>query len=84
MAKEKVDLLILNANELLTLKGGSDKPLTGKSMRNLAIIKNGSLAAHEGKIVAVGKTKEIKRRFEGEEVIDAEGKIVLPGFVDPH
>lgn len=84
MAKEKVDLLILNANELLTLKGGNDKPLTGKSMRNLAIIKNGSLAAHEGKIVAVGKTKEIKRRFEGEEVIDAEGKIVLPGFVDPH
>lgn len=84
MPKEKVDLLILHANELLTFKGGSRKPLTGKSMRNLAIIESGSLAIQKGKIVAVDKTEKIKRKFESEEIIDAKGKVVLPGFVDPH
>jgi len=84
VTKERVDLLILHANELLTLKGGSQKPLTGESMRNLRIIKNGSLAIHEGKIIAVDTTEKITAKFEGEEVIDAKGKIILPGFIDPH
>lgn len=84
MKKEKVDLLIKNANELVTFAGWSKKPAAGFQMRNLGIIKNGSIAIQNGKIVAVGKTSEIERNFYGEETIDAAGKIVTPGFVDPH
>ncbi|MDI6846993.1 MAG: imidazolonepropionase [Candidatus Bathyarchaeia archaeon] len=82
--KEKVDMLIVNANELVTLKGGSEKPRTGTQIQNLGIIRKGGLAVKDGRIVAVGKTPEIRKSFSAENVINASGKIVMPGFVDPH
>lgn len=82
--KEKVDLLIVNANELITLSGDNQKPRTGKHMQNVGIIRRGGLAVKDGKIVAVGKTSEIRKGFRAENVISASGKIVMPGFVDPH
>jgi len=84
VGREEVDLLIENASEVITLRGGSRKPLLGEQMKNLGIIKDGSIAVKEGKIVAVGKTREIKRKFEGKETVDAGEKVVMPGFVDPH
>jgi len=82
--KKQADLLIENANELVTLRGGSLKPLIGKRMEKLGILKDACLAVKNGKILAVGKTREIKRDFEAEKKIDAEGKVVIPGFVDSH
>jgi len=82
--KEKVDLLIINANELLTLKDGSDRPRTGKQMQSVGIIRKGGLAVKDSRIVAVGKTSEITKGFRADSVISASGKIVMPGFVDPH
>ncbi|MGC9345312.1 MAG: imidazolonepropionase, partial [Candidatus Bathyarchaeales archaeon] len=82
--KEKVDLLIVNANELITLRGGSEKPRAGMQMQNLGVIRKGGLAVKDGRIVAVGKTSEVTKGFRAENVISASGKIVMPGFVDPH
>ena len=84
MVRKEVDLLIENASEVITLRGGSQKPLRGEHMKDLGIIKGGSVAVNEGRIVAVGKKQEVKRKFEGKETIDASGKVVMPGFVDPH
>jgi len=81
--KEKVDFLIVNADELITLAGG-EKPRTSKQMQELKIIHNGGLAIKDGRIVAVGKTSEVTKIFKAENVISASRKIVLPGFVDPH
>jgi imidazolonepropionase len=83
-AREKIDLLIVNADELVTLAGSSQKPRVGKQMRELGIIRNGSLAIRDGKIVAVGASTEIAKSFRSDNVINANGKTVLPGFVDPH
>lgn len=82
--KEKVDLLIMNASELVTLAGDNQKPRTGKQMRELSIIRNGCLAIKNGKIMAVGKTSEVRKKVKAENIINASGKTVLPGFVDPH
>ena len=84
MGRAEVDLLIENAGEVITLLGGSQKPLLGEQMKDLGIIKSGSIAVKEGKIVAVGKTQEIKKKFEGNENVDANGMVAMPGFVDPH
>jgi len=84
VVRKEVDLLIENASEVITLRGGSQKPLRGEHMKDLGIIKGGSVAVNEGRIVAVGKKQEVKRKFEGKETIDASGKVVMPGFVDPH
>lgn len=82
--KEKADTLIVNASELVTLAGGNEKPRTGKQMRELGIIKNGCVAIKDGRILAVGKTPEIRKNFRAENIVNASGKTVLPGFVDPH
>ena len=76
---QSVDLLITHASELLTLKG-SRKPRIRGQMRNLGIMKNGSIAIQDGRIVDVGRNL----RYKAETVIDASGKLVMPGFVDPH
>lgn len=83
-AREKVDILILNADELVSLAGNNQKPRVGKQMRELETIRNGGLAIKEGKIVAVGRSTDIAKAYRAENVISANGKIVLPGFVDPH
>jgi imidazolonepropionase len=76
---ESVDLLITHASELLTL-GGTKKPRIKGQMKNLGIIKSGSIAVRNGSIVDVGRNL----RYKAETIIDASGKLVMPGFVDPH
>ena len=76
---EKVDLLIKNANELVTLSG-PNQPRIKKEMSNLSIIKNGSVAVKNEKIVEIGKNL----KYKAEKIIDASGKTVMPGFLDPH
>jgi imidazolonepropionase len=76
---DTVDILIKNANELITLEG-PNSPRKYKQMNDLAIIQKGSVAINDGKIVDTGKNL----KYKGEKVVDAYGKIIMPGFVDPH
>jgi len=82
--RQKLDLLVVNAAELVTVSGEAQKSRTGKQMQELGIIRDGGLAVKDGQIVAVGKTADITRAYKAEDVVSANGKIVLPGFVDPH
>lgn len=81
-------IFIKNASELITLKGSSIKPLSGKAMSQLEIIKDGAVWIENGIISEVGTTSELELKFKKREteaeVINADGKIVMPGFVDPH
>jgi imidazolonepropionase len=82
--REKADLLIVNANELVTVAGPDQRPRIGKQMLELGTIRNGALAIKDGRIVAVGKTPEIAKVYKAENIVSASGKTVLPGFIDPH
>lgn len=81
-------LYIKNASELITVKGYSEKPAKKEAMKEIGIIKNGSVLAKDGTIIAVGKEEEIRKKHEDllkeAEVIDATDKVVTPGLVDPH
>lgn len=48
---------------------------------NDEVIENGSILIKDGKIAAVGKDLEIPPEAE---VIDAEGRMITPGFIDAH
>ncbi len=48
------------------------------------VIENGSVAVHDGKIVAVGPADEIERRYRGKKTLDARRKTVMPGLHDLH
>jgi imidazolonepropionase len=84
LSKKNVDLIIQDAKQLVTAKGYSEKPATGPQMEDLGIVEDGAVAAAGGKIVAVGKTNDIKNDYSAPETIDATGKIVCPGFIDAH
>jgi imidazolonepropionase len=77
----KVDLLIHSASQLLTLAGG---PQRGGKLGRLGIIEDGAIAIVGDRIEAVGKSDELRDMFEPEETIHAVGRVVMPGFVDPH
>ncbi len=80
------DLLIINAAQMLTC-ASPDGPKRGAALADPGLIEDGALASLEGQIVAVGRTAELLALLDdpaAAHVIDATGKVVLPGFVDPH
>lgn len=69
-SKEKADIVIRNAKVHTMDK---NKPLAN------------ALAIKNNKIIAVGKNKKIKKFIAKDtKIIDAKGKLVLPGFNDSH
>ena len=80
------DLLIINAAQLLTCASPTG-PKRGAALTDPGLIVNGALAVRDGQIMAVGTTSELLAMVNDPDsmvTIDAAGKVVLPGFVDPH
>jgi len=79
---------IRHAQQLATLAGTSEAPVTGERMNQLAIIEDGSVWLEDGKIIRVGTDAKLAAEYgqrSGEAlVIDASGKLVTPGLIDPH
>jgi len=75
---------IINASQILTLAGPA-RPRVGWEMRELGIIDKGALLIENGRVAKVGPTEEISNSFTKEtQIIDAGGRLILPGFVDAH
>ena len=53
-------------------------------MQEVGLIADGAVAIDDGLIVAVGDTAELRQRYRARQTIDASGKAICPGFVDPH
>ncbi len=77
----KVDYIFTNISQLITCKDiGHIK--TGEEMKDLGIIEDASFAVKDGKIVAIGK--KLENEIEANYVFNLGGRVVMPGFVDPH
>ena len=78
------DLIIVNCKQLVTL-AGPPVPRVGRDLNHLGIIEEGALWSRDGKIERIGTWDEIKAVAPADaDIIDAEGRIALPGFVDAH
>ena len=81
----RADLVIVDAAQLLTMRGPA--PRVGKQLRELSIIEGGCLAVRDGLIVFAGGRDDFEAQVatdQVEDVIDASGQVVMPGFVDAH
>jgi imidazolonepropionase len=87
-------LAVLHASQLVTLTGPR-RPRVGPELSELGIIRYGGMLVRDGKIEKVGPSDEIERHLtalssqvstesEALEVIDADDRVVMPGFVDAH
>lgn len=75
----KNNLVIYNAR-IVTPTGKTAR--RGKAMNELLIIPNGTVEVTDGIITYVGGNRPTLP--EGYETLDAQGKVLLPGFVDSH
>ena len=78
--KESRTLAVVNCSQLVTLAGPA-RPRVGPEMRDLAIIKNAALLVRDGLIESVVASSQIDVDCD---VVDAGGRVVMPGFVDAH
>lgn len=76
-------LSVLHAAQLVTL-AGPNHARAGNELKEVEIIRDGGLLIEGERIAAVGRSDEIEKRCAGGEILDATGRVVLPGFVDAH
>lgn len=69
--RQRCDLLIRNA-VVLTVDATD------------AVIEHGAIAVTGGRIVAVGADAELHARYDAQRVLDAQGAVAHPGFIDAH
>jgi imidazolonepropionase len=80
---EQIDLLIHSAAQLCVVPG-PDGPQRGAALGDLGLIEDGAVAVRAGRIVAVGQTAVLRSQYAAAESLDANGRCLIPGFVDPH
>ena len=66
-----VDLLVLNGT-LVTMD------------EKHRVIQDGGVAVERGRIVAVGASRDLVRKYTATERIDAAGKLIIPGLINGH
>jgi 5-methylthioadenosine/S-adenosylhomocysteine deaminase len=69
--RKQTDLIIQNGT-IVTMDGTK------------RVIENGAVAVQKGKIVGVGTVDEIKAKFASKQIVDATGKMVIPGLINTH
>src|SRR5947209_7057985 len=64
----------------LIIRGGTVVTMDGERR----VIENGAVAVKSGRIVSVGSVTEIDRDYTGREVVNARGKVIIPGLINGH
>src|SRR5437763_8677163 len=84
----QASIVVRNIGQLLTI---AQKPIIGAS-GILQVISNAAIAVHNGVIVWIGQDDQVELMFDsgpaskddGITIVDAQGVVVTPGFVDSH
>lgn len=74
-------ILLRNARLLTLALSGQTGPRRGKALRELGIVPHGEVLVADGKIAAIAEKVDAPVDAE---VIDAAGRVLMPGFVDCH
>lgn len=79
-------LLIKNIQSLVQVREAGILKVSGKDMKELPCIENAWLAVDQGLIADYGSMDDFPgiEDWKGLEIIDAEGKLVLPCYADSH
>lgn len=84
LENESKTVAVINCSQLVTLAGPA-RPRVGPELRDLGIVADGGVFVRDGLIERVGSREEIEALIDGDtEVVDALGRVVLPGFIDAH
>ena len=79
-------LAVVNCKQLVTLSGPA-RPRVGPELLDLSIISDGAMLVSGDRVAHVGSRADIESQINclGDcDIVDAGGRVVLPGFVDAH
>jgi len=72
---------------MITSRSGGNGPLRGTSLSDAGVLRDGAIAVAGGRILAIGEAETVKKEVGKKhisKIIDVEGRVVMPGWVDPH
>ena len=78
-----MDLVVTNIKQLVTVAAGGERLRRGPAMRELGLLQDAAVVCRGGMIAWVGPMRELTVSEDLPEY-NAEGMVVLPGFVDSH
>ena len=73
---------VVGCSELVTL-AGPPRPRIGRELQELSIVPDGAMLVRDGRIAYAGPRRDLPLE-SGLEMVDAGGRVVMPGFVDAH
>jgi len=77
-------LAVLGCGQLVTL-AGPHRPRIRDELKELSVIRRGAMLIRDSRIERIGPQTGIEPYITAEyEIVDAAGRVVLPGFVDAH
>jgi len=83
-----MNLLIVNANEVITMANEIDGPRKKEAMKEIGVQQHVSVLVVEGRVAGVAPLEELRAEFphliDNATLIDASGQVVMPGLVDCH
>ncbi|MBN1537568.1 MAG: imidazolonepropionase [Anaerolineales bacterium] len=74
-------MLIHSASQLITIAGA---PQRGAELGRLGVIEDGAVLIKGDTIADVGSSQALRTQYPDESTLDISGRVVMPGFVDPH
>jgi len=77
-------MIIRNASQLVCVASQSERAKTKLDACNLHVIENGAVILQDEEIQWVGHSSDLPPVPPDAEILDAIGKLVLPGFIDSH
>lgn len=54
------------------------------TMGRMGVIRDGAVVIEDDRIIDVGKSEEIKRKYSGYERVNVKGKVIIPGLINAH
>jgi len=64
----------------LIIRGGTVVTMDGERR----VVENGGVAVESGRIVSVGNAADIDRAYAAREIVNAAGKVIIPGLINGH
>ncbi|MFJ5956642.1 amidohydrolase family protein [Paenarthrobacter sp. NPDC092416] len=72
MTQRQIDLLLVNADSIITVDQARE------------VLTGAAIAVDGGRIVDLGTTAEVVEKYVARRTIDCTGKVITPGFIDAH
>jgi imidazolonepropionase len=66
------------------MAGRGEGPLAGRRQGETSPVKGGAVACSKGRVLEVGRSDALRRKYAARREVDAGGNGVIPGLVDPH